>query len=135
MLTALFHWSPADRRETILSEGLRPYAPPAVSGGDIAWPYLCFGTSPQGAWRYSGGMGYEHFEEYEAGWDLWQVTLAERDEVHVLPCWGPAVHEVRVHNAIPADRLWYVGRRTVLVARCAHGATTHAECAACFPDV
>lgn len=44
LLPALYHWSPADRRESILREGLVPYAPPVVSsdGGDmavIAWPY------------------------------------------------------------------------------------------------
>lgn len=99
----------------------------------VAWPYLCFGTTPKGAWRYSGGMGYEHFEQYEAGWDLWQVTLADRDEVHVLPSWGPAICEVRIHNAIPADRVWWVGRRGQLVARCVHGGQSEHECADCFP--
>jgi len=99
---------------------------------NIAWPHLCFATTPQGAWRYSGGMGFEHFEEYEAGWDLWQVTLADRDEVHVLPGWGPSICEVRVPNAIPADRLWWIGRRTDLVARCAHGGENADQCGSCF---
>lgn len=99
---------------------------------NITWLHLCFATTPRGAWRYSGGMGYEHFEEHEAGWDLWQVTLAEPDEVHVLPVWGPTICEVRVRNAIPADRVWWVARRGCLVARCLHGGESAGECAECF---
>jgi hypothetical protein len=137
LLGPLYHWSPADRREQILRDGLQPYAPPAVSGGGemstIAWPYLCFGLTAKGAWRYSGDMGYDHLSETE--WDLWQVALADTDEVHIRAEFGPRVKEVRVHNAIPADRVWWVARRDGLVARCPHGGETHTECSACFPSL
>jgi len=138
LLPALFHWSPADRRTDILRDGLKPYAPPAVSGGGemsaIAWPYLCFGTTPQAAWRYSGDLDYNHLDDVE--WDLWQVSLSDTDEVHIRPDFGNAVKEVRVHNAIPADRVWWVARRSGLVARCEHGAEMPADCPAdCFPKV
>lgn len=52
------------------------------------------------------------FGEPGETWDLWQVRLADEDEVHILPEWGRWLREVRVANRIPKRRLWWVGERT-----------------------
>lgn len=109
LLPALFHWSPSDRRSVIRTEGLRPYCPPTISTGDLAWPYLCFSPTPSSAWGLSGDMQW--VSEID-DWDLWQVRLAEGDEVHYRNDFGPVLREIRVYNAIPADRLWFVGTRS-----------------------
>lgn len=44
-------------------------------------------------------------------WDLWQVRLEDTDSVSIRPEFGPVVQEIKVYNAIPADRLWHVGER------------------------
>lgn len=119
LLPALFHWSPADRRAAIRAEGLRPYAPANIStqldddDRALAWPYLCFSPTPSSAWGLSGDM--EWASEIDA-WDLWQVRLAEGDEVHYRGDFGPVLREIRVYGAIPADRVWYVATRTCPVA-------------------
>lgn len=46
-------------------------------------------------------------------WDLYQVRLIEGDEVHIRPDWGPVIREIKVHNDIPADRVWYVASRAL----------------------
>lgn len=115
-LETLFHWSPHDRFHAISMHGLAPYTPPRIEtineelGTKVAgWPYICLGTTPSSAWSLSGDMD----EETEVdGWDLWQVNLVDTDEVHVRSEWGPVIHEVRVHNAIGADRIWWVATRT-----------------------
>lgn len=109
ILPDLFHWSPADRRDAIRSEGLRTYCAPAVSSPGHAFPYLCFSSDPKAAWRLSGDM--EWVSEVEE-WDLWQVRLADTDEVRYNPSWGPVLEEIRVYNPIPADRIWLVGTRS-----------------------
>jgi len=109
LLPALFHWAPADRRPSIRAEGLRPYCPPTISTGDnVTWPYLCFSPSPSAAWGLSGDMAW--VSEIEQ-WDLWQVRLADGDEVHYRSDFGPKLTEIRVYNTIPADRCWYVATR------------------------
>lgn len=45
-------------------------------------------------------------------WDLWQVRLQDGDEVHYRSDFGPVLKEIRVYNAIPADRAWWVARRS-----------------------
>jgi hypothetical protein len=113
----------------ILRDGLKPYSPATVSGPDLMWPYICFGPTPSAAWGYSAGLPY--MEEIET-WDLWQVRLEEGDEVHIRAEFGPAIKVVRVRNAIPADRLWWVARRSDLAAVCCHGAETADDCPSCF---
>lgn len=105
-LGSLYHWSPIDRRPNILREGLVPASRPTMVGGEIG--YVCLGTSPRGAWMLSGDL--EWAEDVE-DWDLWQITLADMDEVRVRPNYGPKIHEVKVHNVIPPDRVWWVGAR------------------------
>lgn len=121
ILPALYHWSPRDRYHDILRDGLKPYVPPTVStctnpttGNEvIGWPYICFGTTPSAAWGLSGDMDYvTEIEE----WDLWQVMLADTDEVHFRSEYGNQLKEVRTYNAIPTDRMWWIATRSQPVA-------------------
>lgn len=120
LLPALYHWSPRSRREAIQREGLRPYAPALTTvwqpGTDehiaVAWPWVCLGTDPARAWQLSGGMG----TSAEDSWDLWQITLADGDEVHVQPEFGTAIKEIRVMSAIPACRVWFIAERAAACA-------------------
>lgn len=108
-IPALFHWSPIERRDQILREGLQIYSEPVVhSGEEMRFPYLCFGTTPSNAWGLSGDM--EWTGNYEV-WDLWQYWVGEKDNVHILPTFGPVVEEVRIFSSIPPNDLWYVATR------------------------
>lgn len=109
-LPDLYHWSPRERRARIEHDGLRPRMRPTCSTNDEGWrqPMVCLAPSPRDAWDLSGGV---HGERGQV-WDLWQVALADGDEVHVQPWWGPRVVEVRVANRIPKRRVWRVGERT-----------------------
>lgn len=105
ILPALFHWSPAERYEEILRNGLVPGSPPAVASGSL--PHVCLSPTPSRAWSLSGGTGWYEPE----AWDLWQVRLNQHDEVYVRPIFGDVVEEINVRNAITPDRVWWVGRR------------------------
>ena len=115
-LPPLYHWSPIERRETIRSEGLKPYSPPWVKTDDpddAEWAMgcgvVCLGFTPSAAWGLSGAI--DRFISEDIEWDLWQVNLGENDEVHVRSEFGDVLQEVRVHNPITADRIWWVGTR------------------------
>lgn len=108
MLPALYHWSPEGRRAAIRGDGLRPFSEPVVQEGGHAFAYICLGTDPQNAWTLSGDMGW--VKEVER-WDLWQVRLADGDEVHYRSDFGPRLIEVRVFTPIPGERVWLVGSR------------------------
>lgn len=123
LLPALFHWSPSEKREAILGEGLRIYAEPCVHRGGLTYPYVCLGFTPSGAWSLSGDMDW--VDEFDS-WDLWQVRLAEADTVHVRPEFGPVLLEARVRNTIPADRVWWVAERRALAALTARQAVGRA---------
>lgn len=104
LLATLYHWSPVARRPAILNEGLRPSCKTTLDSSPSG--EVCLSASPAQAWELSGDLGL-----VSGQWDLWQVTIAETDEVHVLPQWGPRVREVRVRGLIPADRCWLVASR------------------------
>lgn len=104
-LGTLYHWSPKDRRLSILQQGLQVMAKPQVHS--VAFPWVCLGTTPSSAW---GLTLAEDRMEVEV-WDLWQVTLKDEDHVDILDGWGPVIREVRVHNGLPQDRVWWVGER------------------------
>lgn len=106
ILDPLFHWSPADRFERIFAEGLRPNGEPTVAS--VALPHVALALDPAMAWTLSGAM--EWVSEVDA-WDLWQVTIADGDQVVVRPEFGPEIREIKVHGPIPPDRLWWCGRR------------------------
>lgn len=105
-LGSLYHWSPLDRRAEILRDGLVPGSRATMVGSEIG--YVCLGTSPRGAWMLSGDL---EWAEGTDDWDLWQVSLADTDEVRVRPNYGARIDEVKVHNLIPADRVWWTGTR------------------------
>ena len=125
-LGPLYHWSPRDRRGSILRLGLVPgkrnFKGPIYHGtpdnvndrnedlgaGEFLRPSVCFATSPLTAWDYSHGCW-----KSVGTFDLWQVVLVDADEVHINPQWGARIIEVRVHNRIPKSRLAWVGERTV----------------------
>lgn len=113
-LSPLYHWSPDTRRDAIRVEGLVQYKPPTVSSGDLAYPYICLSPSPSAAWGLSGDMGW--VEDIES-WDLWQVNLPSKAEVHVRPNFGDTIQEVKVYSAIPASCLWYVASRAAPYAK------------------
>lgn len=106
LLPALYHWSPAKRYEGINSLGLVAGSKETVASG--ALQTVCLGTDPQAAWSLSGAMDW-CCEVDE--WDLWQVRLADTDEVSLRAEFGPHIWEVKVRNSLPRDRLWFVGRR------------------------
>ena len=77
MSSALYHWSPASRREGILATGLQP-GHPSVDG---SWTpdYLCLATTPHHAWW----LNLQHHRDTEPLWDLWQVY--EEDVIEPYP--------------------------------------------------
>jgi hypothetical protein len=107
ILHPLYHWSPADRREQIAAEGLRPDCRP-VCHSERA-PVLCLSPSPSQAWALSAAV----FGEPGVDWDCWQVTLGGEDDVEVRAFTGNRIEEVRVSAVVPVARLWWIGRRTV----------------------
>jgi hypothetical protein len=85
----------------------------ADTAQEFAWPYICLSPDPARAWNLSGAM--ERYTEIEE-WDLYQVRLGLDDDVR-LRVEGATIWEARVHNSIPADRLWWVGTREPLAAK------------------
>ena len=103
----IYHWSPVDRRKAILQQGIVLLAPATIHSSD-GLCYLCFGPTPSFAWSLSAG--YADGSEAEE-WDLWQVTVDDNDEVHVMPRKGPHPHEIRIYNSVPPDRVFWCGCR------------------------
>ena len=123
-LGPLYHWSPRDRLDSIRKAGLTPgnrnIQGPAfhnmVDGtdGEFVQPMVCFSPDPATAWAYSHGCW-----KSTGVFDLWMVEIEPVDEVHVLPSWGPTLHEIRVANPIPPKRLHWIGERTTTEERIA----------------
>lgn len=115
-LPILYHWAPRERRIEILRQGLRPYSNSVSLVEDkksIAFPYICLSPEPSTAWHLSGDMDWA--EDIEQ-WDLWEVRLSRNDEVHFRSEWGDWIREIRVRNAIPADRVKWIAMREPLSA-------------------
>lgn len=108
VLEGLYHWSPLDRRELILKEGLVLFSEPTIASG--TQPYISVSPTPSAAWGLSGNMGWANEIE---DWDLWMVRLSANDEVRIRPNFGPVIEEVQLYNTIPPDRLWWVGSRSM----------------------
>ncbi len=104
-LGILYHWSPKPRRLGILKDGLQLMAPSQTNS--VSFPWICLATTPSSAWVLTLA---EDRMEHEV-WDLWQVSLRDTDHVEILSHWGPVIREVRVHNGLPSDRVWWVGER------------------------
>lgn len=107
---SLYHWSPADRRPSITLNGLVPGSPNVVC--TVPYPFICLAPDPHQAWQLSGAVA-EAIGGYVSptGWDLWQITVADTDEVHVRAEFGPHIHEVQVRNRITPDRVTYLATR------------------------
>lgn len=113
LLDTLFHWSPAERYDDINTNGLIAGSKETVASGPLVT--VCLGVDPQGAWSLSGAM--EWCSEIDM-WDLWQVRLADGDEVQPRAEFGPRIVEIKVRNSIARDRVWFVGRRRVSGGEC-----------------
>ncbi|OZF47553.1 hypothetical protein CH292_19200 [Rhodococcus sp. 14-2470-1a] len=74
--------------------------------GEFVQPGVCLSPDPATAWAYSHGAW-----RTPGTFDLWQLWLADEDEVHVLPQWGHRIVEVRVHNRIKKSRLVWIAER------------------------
>lgn len=112
LLGQLYHWSPSDRRVGILQEGLKVYSEACThSDGRLLSPYLCLSPHPSAAWALSVDVANGGKADPIEEWDLWQVTVPDGAEVHVLPFWGRAVQEIKVYTSIPTDHIWFCGMR------------------------
>lgn len=103
----LYHWSPTDRRKSIVRNGLLP----GSRSRTFDWrpPYVCFSDSPSLAWALSAGVtGSEH-----PSWDLWMVWASCLNGYEVLPFDDEPdrVKEYRVYHRIYKRDLWFVGTR------------------------
>ncbi|MER5608358.1 hypothetical protein AB0F93_00180 [Micromonospora tulbaghiae] len=107
LLPDLYHWSPADRFDAISRDGLRPHSRPTVCQ-TTTLSYVCLSPNPARAWSLSGDMDWTAEVD---DWDLWQVRLADGDNVRIRPEFGREVMEIKVFGPIPADRVWWVARR------------------------
>lgn len=114
----LYHWSPRDRLASIRKLGLVPgkrnfhgstYINHVTSEEEeYLQPSVSFSLDAATAWNYSHGCW-----KSEGEFDLWMVVLNPSDEVHVQPCWGSRINEIRVANRIPKKRLTWIGERKV----------------------
>jgi hypothetical protein len=121
ILPELYHWSPAERFDAIHRDGLVAGSPSAVASGPLET--VCLSPDPKRAWQLSGAMDW--VSEVDE-WDLWLVTLADKDEVMIRAEYGPEIQEIKVRNSIPRERLWYIGRRHAVAPGVAR-AERHAE--------
>lgn len=119
-----YHWAPTAVRPSIMRRGLKPTTATAVWHRPVGYGHrghitvdsepdallaVCLGTTPSTAWSLSGAINADRGESY----DLWEVWLADDDEIHVRPQMGYGIDEVRVIGHIPKARCWYVGTREV----------------------
>jgi hypothetical protein len=106
LLPSMYHWSPAERYESITLSGLVAGSPPVTAS--TALHRVSVSPDPQVAWTLSGAMDWN--SEHEV-WDLWLVRLADGDACYVRPGFGPHIGEIQIAGSVPADRVWFVGRR------------------------
>lgn len=110
-LGPFYHWSPAERRDSIQRDGLVPNSLNVVCSQP--YEFICLSPDPATAWTLSGAVAAD-INGYvsDDGWDLWQVDLADGDEIHPRAQFGPVITEIQVRNRIPAARVTYLARRT-----------------------
>jgi hypothetical protein len=103
----LYHWSPTERRKSILREGLKTHK--LSRCGQWRPPYICFSDSPSWAWGASGDLGKNKGEQ----WDLWMVWTDKLDAYEELSIGSSSGKptEFRVYHHIPKSKIWYVGSR------------------------
>lgn len=105
----LYHWSPVERRKSILRHGLKP----GCISRDREWrpPYVCFCRFPGAAWRLSA----THSDQPGA-WDLWCVWSDAAGKYSTLnTSRNPKVAwwrtEYRCFHRIPKSKVWHVGTK------------------------
>lgn len=100
----LYHWSPRERRNSILKHGLVPNK----LSKDKEWrpPYICFSKTPSLAWSLSGMMSDIYGE-----WDLWMIwsSLVEYKTLNYLN--SHHTIEYRIFHRVYKKDVWYVGSR------------------------
>lgn len=105
-----YHWSPVERRASIIKHGLLP----GKFSTDKLWrpPYICLATSPSLAWGLSGGIRKRERRD----WDLWQADVSEQSGYEELYFDGSnEIKEIRVYERIYKRNVWYVATRNVRV--------------------
>ena len=111
-LFPLYHWSPTERRKSIIRHGLKVRKPHVVhSKGEWQAEYLCFSKSPSHAWGLSGGMGHDWHGVEE--WDLWMVWSNRLDRPQKLYPETSGLSEYRIRHDVPKRDIWYVGSRSM----------------------
>jgi hypothetical protein len=109
----LYHWSPTERRKSIMWRGLTP----GQWSTDRLWkpPVVCFASNPDLAWSLSGKTARGRQIH---SWDLWMLWS---DDVpggyeEIVDYYKDSdrsyVKEYRVYERIFKRHLWYVGTRT-----------------------
>ncbi len=104
----LYHWSPVERRASILKHGLVPGKRQVQN----TWraKHLCFSKFPSVAWALSANMSAISGE-----WDLWQVWSGHVGRIKTLKSFDKErwhMTEYRTFVRIPKSKLWHVGTRT-----------------------
>lgn len=100
----LYHWSPVERRASILRHGLKP----GQLSRDGEWrpPYVCFSDSPSLGWALSGA-----FSDKAGEWDLWMMWSNVPKRLKRRRDLGRGPTEYRVFEQVPKRSLWHVGVR------------------------
>lgn len=107
LLEVGYHWAPRTHRGLIREKGLLTNQR-GLSSPELRWPWVCLGPAPRAAWSISGDMDWAQEIQF---WDLWQVELSPSDDIRLRNDSGQRIIEIRVHNTIPPDRVWWVGER------------------------
>ena len=97
--TPLFHWSPRSRRKQIVRYGLRPRMRATTNlTEDFRLATVCLATSPEWAWRLSGGQRGAP----TGAWDLWETRASVLKDVEILGSYDRhnGIHEVRTTQRI-----------------------------------
>lgn len=103
----LYHWSPVERRASIIKRGLVPNSRPMQCSQ--RWPFICFCSSPSAAWALSATHS-----DHDGNWDLWMAWSDRVGRTVTMKHNGNErwwLYEYRVFDRIPKSKLWHVGTR------------------------
>ena len=112
----LYHWSPTDRRKSILHDGLCPGKRGNINGNELVdenyrADCVCFTQSPSSSWALSPAIVGQRTKN-ACSWDLWMVWSTSADfkkEPKVNDGWQ--MREYRSMERIPKSKIWLVGTR------------------------
>lgn len=102
----IYHWSPRERKNSILRLGLVPNK--LSKDKEFRPNYICFSKSPSLAWGLSAAMS-----EIYGEWDLWMLwsSIPSYYRTHSVCNKPKCCVEYRIFERIPKSKLWYVGSR------------------------